>query len=302
MKSNGVTSVARAALVVAAIGGSMVLLTSRTRGDGTPDSVPDSAAPELVEGMPAAIASEAADWVVAFEDSFDGSSLGSEWTTCYWWQTDGGCTIASNAELEWYRPEGVRVADGRLELSATADPQVATDGTSLPYLSGMVSTGPVDNDDEKESGFAFTYGYVEVTVRLPDGAGTWPAVWLLSADRTSLPEIDILERYGDNSTIKSWVHQRVDGERQSQRVEAELGATADGWHRVGALWSAERVEFYLDEVLTGTVDDEALVPHTPMYLILNLAMGGQAGAVDEQALPQRFEIDRVSVWQQRESE
>ena len=310
MKREGVKSFARVALVVAAIGASVVVLATRSGSDGesqphsphSVDVVPDSVAevPDAVQALPAAISSAGSDWVVTFDDPFDGSELGPEWTTCYWWQVDGGCTIASNDEVEWYRPEGVRVAGGILELAATADPQLTTDGVSLPFRSGMVSTGQPDNDGSAV-GFAFTYGYVEAIVRLPDGAGTWPAVWMLSADRTSLPEIDIVEHYGDDSTITSRVHQRVDGERQSQGIEATLVPTTDGWHRVGVLWTEERVEFYLDDILTGVIDDATLVPHTPMYLIVNLAMGGQAGPVDDQALPQQFDIDRIRVWQTKES-
>lgn len=318
MKRSGVASGMRVALVVAAVGASVVVLATRTRSDsedqpsssdsvvatttGSDVAVDDTASvvPDLVDVLPAAISSAATDWDVVFDEPFDGSELGPQWTTCFWWQVDGGCTIASNDELEWYRPEGVRVSGGVLELTATADPQTSTDGVSLPYRSGMASTGQPD-DDESTVGFDFTYGYVEAIVRLPDGAGTWPAVWLLSADRTSLPEIDIVEYYGNESTITSHVHQRVDGDRRSQRVEAALVPTADGWHRVAVLWDAQRVDFYLDDVLTGSIDDPALVPHTPMYLIVNLAMGGRAGTVDDQSLPQHFEIDRIRVWQQKES-
>lgn len=324
MTGKGGTSVARVALVIVAVGVGMVGPASCSRSDDAsqtratdsaqdvPVTVQDTAdtveavsdttevVPNSVAAMPTVISTQPADWELTFEDQFDGDSLGSSWTTCYWWQVDGGCTIASNDELEWYRPEGVSVADGVLRLEASANPQVSTDGVALPYRSGMASTGPPD-DNESAAGFTFTFGYVEATVRLPDGAGTWPAVWLLSADRTSLPEIDILEHYGNESTITSRVHQRIDGEGQSQGLESALSPTADGWHRVGVLWTEDRVEFYLDDILTGIVDDPQLVPQTPMYLIVNLAMGGQAGSVDDQALPQHFDIDRIQVWQRKES-
>jgi beta-glucanase (GH16 family) len=251
--------------------------------------------------LPAVVAAAPGDWSITFDDGFDGSQLGAQWTTCFWWQVDGGCTIASNEELEWYRADGVGVVDGILRLRATADPQRTTEGISLPFRSGMVSTGPAA-DDGSAAGYTFTYGYVEATVRFPTGGGTWPAVWLLSADLTSTPEIDIVERYGDEPIVKSRVHQRVDGDKESQGLEATVVPTTDGWHRVGVLWSHERVEFYLDDVLTGTVDDERLIPRTPMYLIINLAMGGRAGTVDGEALPQQFEVDRIRVWQQQDAE
>ncbi len=49
---------------------------------------------------------------VILEDTFDGGDLdASVWNRCHWWDDDG-CTIASNKELEWYRPEQVSVVDG----------------------------------------------------------------------------------------------------------------------------------------------------------------------------------------------
>ena len=237
-------------------------------------------------------------WHVVFDDTFSDDTLDPVWSTCHWWQVDGGCTIASNDEQQWYRPEGVALRDGELALTATVDQQETTDGAVLPIRSGMVSTGPSSNDAET-SGFEFTYGRVEVRAWLPAGAGTWPAIWLLSADKTSLPEIDILERYGNRPELAtSHVHQRVDGERESQRIEADGNGLDGGWHTYSVDWSADAVVFAIDGTETGRVTDPELIPTTPMYLILNLAMGGSAGDVDLDSLPQTLRIDEVVVRQQ----
>ncbi len=238
-----------------------------------------------------------AGYELVFADEFDGSDLSDDWVTCYWWQVDGGCTIASNDELEWYRPEAVSVDDGALELTASVDPQETTDGDVLPYQSGLVTTGHLDNDTD-DIGFAFTYGYIEARIQLPEGDGLWPAVWLLSADRTSLPEIDLIEWYGSRETIaSSHVHERVDDERASERVDTVLTETPDRWHTVAALWTPESVTFFLDGVQTGSVVDPELIPATPMYVIFNLALGGPAGDVDADALPQSFRVDHLRIWQ-----
>lgn len=234
---------------------------------------------------------------LVFSDEFDGGALGSVWSTCYWWQVDGGCTIESNDEAQWYQPDAVEVRDGNVSLTASNDPQSTTDGGTLPFRSGMISTGPVDNDAES-SGFEFTYGTVEARVKFPTGDGTWPAVWLLSADRTSLPEIDIVEWYGSRAdTVTSHVHQRIDGERESARIDLVTSGIAGEWHVVEVDWSPDLVEFRLDGESMGTVDDPALIPSTPMYLIANLALGGPAGEVDVDELPQQLEIDWIRVWQ-----
>lgn len=239
-----------------------------------------------------------AGYRLTFSDEFDDDQLGSAWSTCYWWQIDGGCTIASNDEEEWYRPEAVTVEDGIVELTASKSPQRTVEGGTLPFRSGMISTGHVDND-VADPGFAFTYGFVEARVRFPVGAGTWPAVWLLSAERVSLPEIDLMEWYGNRpDVVTAHVHNTVDGERAKQRLEIAVDEAAGEWHDVAALWTADRIDFFFDGEHVGAVDDRDLIPSTPMYLILNLALGGPAGDVDPAALPTSFDVDWVKVWQE----
>lgn len=248
-----------------------------------------------------AISLPAGAWSLTFSDEFDGSLLGEAWNTCHWWQVDGGCTIASNDEEQWYRREAVEVRGGALVLSASADPQVATDGAELPFRSGMVTSGFEDTDDQA-AGFSLTYGYIEARLQLPSGAGTWPAVWMLSADKTSLPEIDLFEWYGSRpGLMTAHVHQRIAGERSKARIEAAVTPTDDGWHTVGVLWEPSRVQFSFDGQVIGDVTDTELVPDTPMYLVVNLALGGPAGEVDASALPQQLRIDYVRVWQRQQS-
>lgn len=238
-------------------------------------------------------------WRLVFSDEFERDGLGEIWRTCHWWQTDGGCTIASNDELQWYRPEAVGLADGSLVLTAEPVPQRTSAGDTLPYRSGMVTTGARSSHRSEAPSFAFTYGFVEARVRMPVGAGLWPAVWMLSADNRSLPEIDIMEWYGIRpDRVTMHVHQRVDGAERAQRVDIRTGDISGTWHVFGMHWSPEAVVFYVDGVEAGRVTDPALVPNTPMYLLLNLAVGGgQAGTPDPAAFPASFAIDYVRVWQ-----
>lgn len=244
------------------------------------------------------IAAPRAGMELVFDADFDGDSLGPEWSTCLWWQVDGGCTITSEMpEQQWYRPEAVTVADGVVTLTATADEQRATDGRLLPFRSGVITTGPRDNEAES-SGFAFTHGYVEARVRFPaGGTAVWPAVWLLSADRESLPEIDLMEWYGTrHALVTGHVHQRIDGERASRRLELPVDDPSDGWHEVALSWEAGRVEIFFNSTSMGVIEDET-VPTTPMYLIINLAVGGRSGEPDPTQFPQAFQVDWIRVWQ-----
>ena len=262
--------------------------------------VPSPTTPPLAE--PSVPVEALGDLELVFHQSFDEPTLDDVWRTCYWWQVDGGCTIASNDEQQWYRPEGVSVTDGALRLTLSADPQRTTDGDVLPYRSGMVSTGQVD-DRSDQVGFAFTYGVVEARVRFPEGDGVWPAVWLLSADKTSLPEIDLIEWYGSQPDVATrHAHERIDGERASGRIEVSSPTSLAGeWHDIAVDWTSDRIIFYFDGIETGRVDNTKLVSDSPMYLIINLAAGGPAGDVDPSVLPQSLLVDWVQIWQRPRS-
>ena len=240
------------------------------------------------------------DWRLVLNDDFAGTTLSSLWNTCHWWQVDGGCTIITNDELQWYRPEGVSVRDGALRLLAEAIPQQATDGRTLPYRSGMVTTGRTTSDMSIPPKFAFTYGFVEAAMTLPTAPGTWPALWLLSADNTSLPEIDIMEWYGRRpELITMHVHQRVDGNAADTGRSIEVADARGSTHVFGMRWTTDGITFYLDGVESGSVTDPAFIPTTPMYLIMNLAIGGgNAGTPDATQFPQELAVDYIRVWQE----
>ena len=232
---------------------------------------------------------------VLLDESFDSGPLDTNvWNTCHWWDDDG-CTIASNDELEWYRPEQVTVADGALRLTATPDPYRAPDGRTYDYRSGMVTTGPTPDGPAK---LAFTYGTVEARVRIPEGRGLWPAIWLLPADRESRPEIDLLEVIGQDpgQLILHFHPEDRDADSPSHRIRVPEGALADGWHTVGITWSRHRLVYLLDGKQIWTVTGSQ-VPDEPMYLIMNLAVGGAyPGPPDRTtSFPATFQIDHVRI-------
>ena len=236
----------------------------------------------------------AANAGVVLDQDFDGNTLDPEvWNTCHWW-ADGGCTIASNDELEWYRSDQVSLSDGSLRLTAQHKPLVAADGRTYDYRSGMVTTGPADSDSEAK--VAITYGSVDVRFKAPAGRGLWPAIWLLPADRESRPEIDLLEMIGqDPSELILHLHPADrDADSPSQRVRLKGPDLADEWHTVGLTWTPGRLVYLLDREPVWTVTGSQ-VPDEPMYLVINLAVGGAyPGPPDESTpFPATFQIDHV---------
>ncbi|MTH65087.1 glycoside hydrolase family 16 protein [Paracoccus shanxieyensis] len=94
----------------------------------------------------------------------------------------------------------LRLADGRLRIGAGVIPDdkralvqsaLANVGRSdqadkVRYYTGMVSLADT---------WAQAYGYYEITARIPEGKGHWPAFWLAPAGIGWPPEIDIFEAY-----------------------------------------------------------------------------------------------------------
>jgi beta-glucanase (GH16 family) len=240
------------------------------------------------------------EWEVVFHEEFAGDELDEgTWATCYWWD-DGGCTIASNDELEWYQPDNVGVDDGILRLTARAESAEAPDGREFAYTSGMVSSGRDDDDLDEDPGFAFTYGYVEMRAKLPAGDGLWPAFWLLAADHESRPEIDIMEADGaDMEGYGTYLHIEGPIRRRDHGTRHETPDLTTDWHDYGLLWDEDRLVWYFDDAEVYRLEHD--VPDEPLYLIANLAVGGEyVGDPGESTeFPATFLIDHIVVSQRQ---
>src|SRR4051812_4203153 len=229
---------------------------------------------------------------------FNGTRLDNDvWSRCHWWSSTG-CTIASNHELEWYLPGQVSVRHGVLRLTAQRRRVRGSDGNVYRYVSGMVSSGPTG--ESSPAGFAFRYGRAEIRARIPAGRGLWSAFWLLPASRSSLPEIDVMEMRGQQpATVNMHLHHRgPDGEDVNQGgtwiAPASLAA---GWHRFAIDWRPGLLRWLIDGKqrfrLTGKN-----VPDVPMYLVADLAVGGDYPGPPNHAtpFPSALKIDYVRVW------
>jgi beta-glucanase (GH16 family) len=238
-------------------------------------------------------------WTLVFHDEFGGSALDAKkWTTCYWWASRGGCTIATNHELEWYRPNNVMVGQGLLTLRAKPE-KIAVGGKSYPYTSGMITTGPT-GERSGPARFVFQYGYVEMRARVPSGKGLWPAFWLLPANRQDRPEIDVMEIMGDqpNTTRMTLHYPTVSGDRESMTQQWTGDDFSADWHTFGADWEPDAVVWYVDGVERWRYTDRTRIPAQPMYLLADLAVGGDwPGAPDISTLfPSDYQINYIRVW------
>ena len=243
-------------------------------------------------------------WNLVFNDEFDELSLDTaSWHTCFWWATDT-CSIETNQELELYNPADVFVENGRLRLRAQRRDMVGWNGQLYNYTSGMVMTG----GRKYVKPFFFQYGYAEAQVKVPSGRGLWPAFWLLPVDcsnspcdYTSRPEIDVMEILGQEPNVQHMNYHFLypngsSGDVGTSRAGPDFSA---GWHTFGIEWSPTALVWYVDDVEWWRYTDPTTIASNTLYLILNLAVGGNwPGPPDPSTVfPSYFEVEYVRVYQ-----
>ena len=157
------------------------------------------------------------------------------------------------------------------------------------------------------------YGYIEASIKLPKGKGTWPAFWMMPVNFRSWPddgEIDIMEEVGYHpdyvsSSLHANSHVHSKGTQVTHEMKCE-GAEGE-FHTYAILWTHENITTYVDGQKQLSYDNRGLGrddwPYDdPFYVIFNLAWGGDWGGaqgVDESALPATMEVDYVRVFQKK---
>lgn len=217
---------------------------------------------------------------LVFEEEFGGEELDGEvWNTAMRWGQN------TDNELQTYVPEALGAANGRLSVTARETP-----GAERPYSSGAIAS--FDK-------YAFTYGYAEIRAQVPTGRGLWPAFWLAPVDEGISEEIDVMEILGQqpNTVYMALHYDDENGVHQEPQEEWSGPDFSEGFHTFGVDWRPDEIIWYVDgyERARQTVG----VPSTPMYLIANLALGGDwAGwPDDETGFPAAYVIDYIRVYQ-----
>ncbi len=273
------------------------------------------------------------DWTLVWSDEFDGPKIDRRK-----WGFDADCWGGGNNEQQCYRasPRNAALADGKLVITAQREPYT---GAAWPlHMRGAVqdpnarTTKPFTSARLTTRGKAsWRYGKVEVRARLPQGQGTWPAIWMLpEKDRyggwAASGEIDILEAVnlgvpcakcpgGRENTILGTLH--FGGKWPNNKHKGEEvpfpGVLDGGFHTYTIEWYPDRITWQVDgqtfamrnasEWSTTGSSAPGAPFDQPFHLILNLAIGGKLaesrgiGGVRLDGYPKRMEIDWVRVWQ-----
>jgi Ca2+-binding RTX toxin-like protein len=212
---------------------------------------------------------------LSFQDEFNTLSLqadGGTWRTSY--DAAGVArSLPTNGEQEIYMDQkylglGVNpfsLDDGVLTISGAKASAEVKAATGYDYTSGMLSS---------KGKFAQTYGYFEIRCELPSGQGNWPAFWLLPADGSWPPELDVFEVLGnDSSAVYTTAHSKATGSHTGSGISSWAGDLSEGMHTYGVLWTKDELVWYVDGAEVFRTETPADM-NKPMYLVTNLALGG----------------------------
>lgn len=256
-------------------------------------------------------------WRLVWSDEFDKAGLPD---TTAWSYEEG---FVRNHEDQWYTSRNAYCKDGCLVIEArTADePNPMYDAGSKDWRRSRERIGYTSSSLNTAGKKEFRFGRVEVRAKIPGASGAWPAIWLLGSDMEwpSCGEIDMMEYYriGGVPHILAnacWgTDRRYEAKWNSAKVPlshfTELdSAWLDKFHIWRMDWDEKAIRLYLDDELlneiplsttiNGAIGNSSNAFTGSMYLLLNLALGGDnGGEIDRAALPMRYFVDYVRVYQ-----
>lgn len=211
-----------------------------------------------------------------------------------------------NNELQCYQPEQVTVANGILVLKAEDIQVTCPNGSVRSQTSGMV----------RSQGLTLSPGQsIEWRVKLTPAnadaqAGLWPALWSSSWAGGGWPtggEWDGFEVMTANSPdrVSYGIHySNASGSHAKSGNEVFGARFSDDWHDFRFDYGVGGVlVWYMDGVETHRVVDAptqqgypAPFDQTMTEIKINLALGGNPGALEPSALPATYEIDYIRVY------
>jgi len=226
-------------------------------------------------------------WTLVWSDEFNGPNGAAPDASKWTYDTGGGGF--GNGEIQTYCAPGSSASP-----CDASNPNIFQDGNGNLVIQARNSGGNWTSGRMKTQGLVqFQYGRIEARMKLPVGAGLWPAFWMLGVDISSVGwpqsgEQDIMEwvqSYGPNVTSSTIHGPGYSGGNGVGRTTtfANGGRTDDaGYHVYGVIWSPDEMQFYRDDFtqpfFTVTPSTPGVngqwVFNAPFFILMNLAIGG----------------------------
>ena len=241
----------------------------------------------------------AQSWNLSWSDEFNGAA-NSAIDSANWTYDTGVLNV--NNEIEYYCAPGSNTAP-----CVSGTPNAYIDGSGHLIIQAIkINSSVAPNSGSWTSARlksqnlqSFQYGRLESSMKLPIGAGIWPAYWALGSNIDSVGwpnsgEIDFMENVpasaGQGPTvISSTIHGGnsssdcyCGGNGLGHQFDFPANQDVTSFHTYGGIWSTNMVQFYVDDpkniFFVRTASD---LPSNftwdfnhPFFLLLNLAIGG----------------------------
>jgi hypothetical protein len=208
-----------------------------------------------------------------------------------YWGYDLGNNGWGNNEIQNYtnRPENVKVQNGVLKIITLKENFGGSN-----YTSARIKT---------QGKFSFKYGRVDIRAKLPSGVGTWPALWMLGENISSVSwpacgEIDIMEHLGrELNKVHGSLHAPSHYGGNSKTGTTTINNVTSEFHIYSLDWRSDVIKFYVDNVLFYSYTNNNSTPfNSNFFFIINNAMGGWGGSVDPNFTSSTFEVDYIKVF------
>jgi len=246
------------------------------------------------------------EYTLIWNDEFDGSGAIDPSKWFHQTQLPNGNSWFNN-ELQHYtnRLDNSYVSDGTLKI--VAKKETYTDqGQTKEYTSARLN-----------SKYAFTYGKVEIKAKLPEGVGTWPAIWMLGQNisepgaywqtqgygTTSWPhcgEIDIMEHWGANQNyVQSALHTPSSYGGTINHGGQYISNATTQFNVYTLEWTSEQMIFSVNGYVHYTYNPDIQNSETwpfdsPQYLLMNIAI---ETSIASSFTETEMELDYVRVYE-----
>lgn len=219
------------------------------------------------------------NWQLIFEDTF------STINTSVWDHKYINGDIHDDEQTQYVAANQVPGPDG---VHLLVKKETAPDGRS--YTGGMICSYPGLN--------VAPPAYFEAKIKMPGGVGSWPAFWLLNANRYP-PEIDILEILNNDTVDNLHYHGAIN--YNAWAGEYDMGtAPSAGFHVYGFNYKggSAGMEWWVDGKLVGSTNADPI--NDALYITINNTVGANgsySGPPDSSSVfPTDMTVAYVRVW------
>ena len=219
---------------------------------------------------------------LTFDDEFTTASLNTSIWNIEDYATDHYQNCCLKFGTQYFTTRDVSLNQGMLRLRSENRTLGGRD-----YTSGAVTT---------ENKFSFLFGRVDIRARIPWGQGMWSAFWLLTSNADH--EVDMMEMVNNPTKQYQTLHMNIPSYNTFvSQCNVQNQDLSTGFHLYSLEWYPTSLSWFIDGVQTCHMTQS--IPQTPMYLLLDTAVGGAwPGSPDASTMfPQYTDIDYVRISQ-----